>query len=174
MKREELKAMGLTDEQIEKVMGLHGATVTDLQNKITTATTAAADQKTQLEKLTKDLDAATKATGDVEAIKKQLEAAQTALATTQKSQKVRDALAPYKPHDAETLMRLIDLDKVNFTDAGIVGLKEQVEPLKESKKFLFADTPDGSGGKDPKDPNIPPAATLEDAIKGRMFPHKDT
>lgn len=173
MKREELKALGLTDEQIEKVMGLHGTTVTDLQNKLSTASKDAEDRKGQLDKLTTDLADAQKNTGDVAALKDQLAKAQAALASTQKSQKVRDALGQYKPHDAETLMRLLDLDKVNITDAGIVGLKEQVEPLKETKKFLFADSADPAGGKDPANPNPPPATTVEDAIKGIMFPHKD-
>lgn len=174
MKREDLKALGLTDEQIEKVMGFHGTTVNDINGRLAAATTAASDQKAQLDKLTADLAAAQKATGDADAIKKQLAEVQAALANTQKAQKVRDALAEYKPHDAETILRLIDLDKVSFGDAGIAGLKEQMEPLKASKKFLFADTPDGAGGKPPADPNPnKPTTTVADELKSRLFPTKN-
>ena len=37
MKREELKALELTDEQVSAVMKLYGASITELQNGLTTA-----------------------------------------------------------------------------------------------------------------------------------------
>lgn len=155
MKREDLKALGLTDEQIEKVMGMHGTTVTDLQTKLAAATVKTTDAETQLTKLNTDLTAAQKSGADAEALKSQLADAQKALAATQKTQKVRDALTAYKPRDASTLIRLLDLDKVSFTDAGAVGLKEQVDALKAAQGYLFADEPTPKGGGDPN-PNPNP------------------
>lgn len=37
MKRDELKALDLTDEQVGAVMKLYGASITELQNGLTTA-----------------------------------------------------------------------------------------------------------------------------------------
>ena len=37
MKREQLKDLGLTDEQVNSVMGMHGQTVTELNKNLATA-----------------------------------------------------------------------------------------------------------------------------------------
>ncbi|WP_227644272.1 hypothetical protein [Enterococcus faecium] len=37
MKREELKELGLTDEQIGSIMALHGVTVNELNSRVSTA-----------------------------------------------------------------------------------------------------------------------------------------
>ena len=39
MKREELKELGLTDEQIGSIMALHGVTVYELNSRVSTART---------------------------------------------------------------------------------------------------------------------------------------
>lgn len=50
-------------------------------------------------------------------------------------------LVKAKARDIEVVMPLIDLDKVTHTEAGLEGLKEQLDTLKESKAYLF-DTED--------------------------------
>lgn len=139
MKREELKAMGVADELIDKIMGLHGATMT--------ATISESKKyKEQSEQLSADLEAARKSTGDVTELRAKLEQSEKAFQSLHKGQKVRDALAEYKPKDAELLLKLIDLDKINVNDNGISGLKEQIEPIKTGKGFLFDDSPNNKGG----------------------------
>lgn len=61
----------------------------------------------------------------------------------------------------DLVYKVLDLEKVEIKDGQVVGLKEQVEPLKETYKDLF-DTDDvpGSLGKDPK--NRGKQETLED------------
>ena len=46
-------------------------------------------------------------------------------------------LVKAKARDIEVVMPLIDLDKVTHTDAGLEGLKEQLDALKEAKAYLF-------------------------------------
>lgn len=75
MKRDELKALGLTDEQIDKVMNLHGADITSFRaqiqqkdEEITRLTTERDSQKTQLEQRDKDIADLQKKAGDNEAL----------------------------------------------------------------------------------------------------------
>lgn len=153
MKREELKALGVADDLIDKIMGLHGTALTEQKSKLDAATQKATDTEAQLTKLTADLTAAQKSGADAAALKAQLEAATKALDATKKSQTIRDALGEYKPHNAATLMRLLDLDKINVTDAGTIGLKEQVDALKAGQPYLFADATAPKGGSDVLPPN---------------------
>ena len=155
MKREELKGLGIADELIDKVMALHGAT-------LTAATSEGKRAQEQLAQLTADLEVARKNTGDVAALREQLEKSEKAMQGLKKAQAVRDALGAYKPKDADLLMKLIDVDKVSLTDAGIAGLKEQVEPIKAEKGFLFTDE---RGGGEPSPPGAK-TRTMNDILRG--------
>ena len=53
MKREELKALGLTDEQINGVMENYGKSVKELQDGLTTAQSASESAKAELKKYQK-------------------------------------------------------------------------------------------------------------------------
>ncbi len=53
MKREELKALDLTDEQVNAVMKLYGASITELQNGLTTAQEESEKAKGELKKYQK-------------------------------------------------------------------------------------------------------------------------
>lgn len=43
----------------------------------------------------------------------------------------------YNPNDVEDIMPNIDIEKISIVDKNVIGLKEQIEPLKESKAYLF-------------------------------------
>lgn len=147
MKREELKSLGLTDEQIDKVMAINGQDVNAQKALLDAEKAKAQEAGTQLSKLTADLAAAQKNTGDVTALKAQLTQAQEALSSAQKTGKLRAALGEFKPRDAELLLRLIDQSKVTVTETGeMTGLKDQVEALRQTSGYLFADTPTDKGG----------------------------
>ena len=79
MKRDELKALGLTDEQIDKVMGMHGADITQLRTDLATRdetikslTTERDSQKAQLAQRDKDIADLQKKAGDNEALTQQI------------------------------------------------------------------------------------------------------
>lgn len=55
-------------------------------------------------------------------------------------------LVKAKARDIEVIMPLIDFEKISKTDAGLEGLTEQIDALKESKAYLF-DLEDQGAGK---------------------------
>lgn len=84
MKREELRKLGLTDEQIDSVMNIHGddmnaqkATIGTLNEQIATLTTERDGLKTQVSDRDKDIAELKKSAGDNEALTKQLTDLQT-------------------------------------------------------------------------------------------------
>lgn len=56
----------------------------------------------------------------------------------------REALS-YKPRNLKALLALIDKEKLNFSEKGIEGLKEQIEELQKSDSFLFEQQSVGTG-----------------------------
>lgn len=91
MKTEELKALGLNDDQVQKVFAMNGAEINDLKQQITTLTTERDAARTQLGEANKKLEGydpewrtkAEKAESDAKAQVEELQkdfAAQTAAA----------------------------------------------------------------------------------------------
>ena len=154
MKREQLKTMGLTDEQIDQIMAEAGK---DLEAGKSATAKAQEDLKTlqvqldttagQLTEAGKqieafkgmDIDGIKKAADDYKA---QAEKAKTdydaQLADMRFSTALEKAVAGFGVHDAAEVMPLLKRDTLTLTDAGqIIGLKEQIEPLQTVKPYLF-------------------------------------
>lgn len=128
MTREELLALGLTDEQAGAVLeGLSAL-------------------QAQIAQLTAALDAAKQADAGTADLAARLAAAQAQLALRDKRDAVLTALGAYKPRDARLLLRLIDLELISVGDGKISGLEEQVRALREAAPYLFLDSPDPVGG----------------------------
>ncbi|ATE84835.1 capsid assembly scaffolding protein [Oenococcus phage vB_OeS_unk162] len=160
MKREELKALSLTDEQIDKIMKINGDDVNslkaDIQSKdskieelngnINGLNTQVKDQKAAVDKLSKNPEL----TDDQ---KKQFEDLKTQLSDTEK--KFKDELKQTKINSAVELgltkagarnskaaRALLDISKVSLDDNGnTIGLEDQIKNLKtaDDSKFLFDD-----------------------------------
>lgn len=151
MNREQLKALGLTEEQITSVMTEHGKTVESHKLKTSGLETSVTDLQGQLTQRDKDLtDLKGKAKGSEE-LQTQLTTLQTKydsetadfaskLKETQLNSAIKLALAG-KVHDADYAITLIDKEKVKFDKDGNVteGLDEQVTTLQTSKSFLFVE-----------------------------------
>ena len=60
---------------------------------------------------------------------------------------IQTELVKAKARDIEVVMPLIDADKVTRTEAGLEGLKEQLDTLKSSKAYLFEVEDQGAGSK---------------------------
>ena len=99
MKREELKAMGLTDEQVESVMAKNGAEVAALNTQITTLQS----EKSQLE-------------NDKKVITKEKEDKEKAIADLQKNSISKD----FKITE-ELLLNLVKLSE-GFSGAEIISI----------------------------------------------------
>lgn len=148
MKREDLKAMNLSDEQVNQIMGWNGQDIENAkQNAAATEKARADGLQQQLDTLTADLTTARNEAISAKDMKERLDAAEAKVKAFQRSSAIHDGLAQYKPRDAKVLVKLLDDSKISIAEDGsISGLAEQVEALKNSSAYLFADTPDSKGG----------------------------
>lgn len=171
--REELKALGLTDEQIEKVMAAHGKVVNSTKekaDKVDGLESQIKDYKTQLKDRDKQLEELKKV--DADGLQKKIDELQeenknskkefeSKLKETQLTSALKLALTG-KVHDADLVAGLIEKDKIELNEDGTVkgGLDDQIKTLKESKSFLFVPEKEdksfkgfkpggGTGGGDP-------------------------
>lgn len=151
MKREDLKGLELSDEVIEKVMALHGK---DIEKQKTAAETA----KAQADALQAQL---TEANAQIESFKgknvEQIEAAAnewkqkaeaaqkeadaTILKFKQEQALDRDLKETFKVADLVAVKAHLKSDAIKYNDKedSFVGLKEQIEPLKEKFGSYFSD-----------------------------------
>lgn len=104
--------------------------------------------KTALANKTADYDTLSEKAGDNQSLKDEIEKMKTAHQTeisnlnaahqkTEKSDKVRAAIANYHPKDVNDIMPHIDMEKITVDGDKLTGFTEQIEPLKESKGYLF-------------------------------------
>lgn len=146
MKREELKALDLTDEQVASVMKMYGASVTELHNGLTSAQSEAEKSKAELKKYQKD--------GEYYVDKTEydrLKNFETETLTKAEKEKKTAALAKlYKGANAsESAAKLLiagsDLSSIELDDKGEV--KNGADLLKKAKAD-YADffTADGGSG----------------------------
>ena len=148
MKREELKELGLTDEQIGSIMALHGVTVNELNSRVSTAEQQATQYQEQLEKNQNELnDFKANAKGN-EDLTKQLEDLQSKfdetktsseqqIADLKKSSAIDLALTQAGAKNIKAAKALLDSESLELTDEGLKGLDEQLVALKESDGYLF-------------------------------------
>jgi chromosome segregation ATPase len=148
MKREELKELGLTDEQIGSIMALHGVTVNELNSRVSTAEQQATQYQEQLEKNQNELnDFKANAKGN-EDLTKQLEDLQSKfdeiktsseqqIADLKKSSAIDLALTQAGAKNIKAAKALLDGESLELTDEGLKGLDDQLAALKESDGYLF-------------------------------------
>lgn len=145
MNKEQLVALGLTEEQADKVIAGFGTMVPKTRldekiNEVKDLKTQLSDRDTQLEEL-KKVDAKALQT-KIDELQKANEDAKTEyeskLKDTQLSSALKLALTG-KVHDADLVTGLIDKTKIELGEDGNVtkGLDEQLKTLQESKSFLF-------------------------------------
>lgn len=172
MKREELKELGLTDEQIGSIMALHGVTVNELNSRVSTAEQQATQYQEQLEKNQNELnDFKANAKGN-EDLTKQLEDLQSKfdetktsseqqIADLKKSSAIDLALTQAGAKNIKAAKALLDGESLELTDEGLKGLDDQLAALKESDGYLF-----GSNEPIPPNPDVKKATFSGNASGG--------
>lgn len=169
MKREELKAMGLTDEQVESVMAKSGAEVAALNTQITTLKSEKAQLENEKKVITKEKEDKEKAIAELqknsiskeEYDKKVKEIEENA--KKENDEYVYNDLLNKGLDDAKVLkdeftrtaiISLInkDKDKTKLSDdkKSIVGLKELVEGYKKQAPHFFEKKASGYSPVDPE------------------------
>ena len=108
MKREDLKNLGLTDEQIEKVMAEHDKDITNLQEKVSSLTNERDKQLDRLQKSSKDVDDLNEQIKQLQSDnKKANEEWQNKLANQTKNFKIETALREADEEEFETLVEVM-------------------------------------------------------------------
>ena len=169
MKREELKAMGLTDEQVESVMAKNGAEVAALNTQITTLKSEKAQLENEKKVITKEKEDKEKAIAELqknsiskeEYDKKVKEIEENA--KKENDEYVYNDLLNKGLDDAKVLkdeftrtaiISLInkDKDKTKISDdkKSIVGLKELIENYKKQAPHFFEKKASGYSPVDPE------------------------
>ncbi|QHJ85680.1 MAG: hypothetical protein [Caudoviricetes sp.] len=170
MKREELKKLNLTDEQIDKVMSLHGADVEAMKSKSEELSKTNESLQSQIAERDKDLKSLKKQAGDNEELTNQFKELQSKykqdtdnltkeLQQTKLNSAVDSALGKAKVRNSKAAKALLNLDEVKLNDKGEVeGLDDQINSLQKSDGYLFDQgskelyQPQGGGGKTDPDP----------------------
>lgn len=182
MKRDQLKELGLTDEQIDKIMGWHGADVEKAKATASDAESLKTENdslKAQLTERDKDIKTLTKQAGNSDELNKQLEdlqnkyqadteALQGQLQQTKLNGALDTILSSSKVRNPKAAKALLNMDEIKLNDKGeLEGVDDQIASLKESDAYLFDEGQKGSytpGGGNGSDDNNQ-VQTLVDAFK---------
>ena len=169
MKREELKAMGLTDEQVESVMAKNGAEVAALNTQITTLKSEKAQLENDKKVITKEKEDKEKAITELQ---------KNSISKEENDKKVKEIEENAKKENEEyvyndllnkglddakvlkdeftrtAIISLInkDKDKTKISDdkKSIVGLKELIENYKKQAPHFFEKKASGYSPVDPE------------------------
>lgn len=151
MNREELKELGLTDEQIDKVMASHGKVVNSIKEKadkvdglesqIEDYKKQIADRDTQLEELGEKAKGNEELTAQINELKQQNETTKSEYEEKLQQQafdhKLESTLSGAKVKNVTAVKALLDIDSIKLDGDKLLGLDDQLNNLKEKESYLF-------------------------------------
>lgn len=158
MTREELKALGLSDEQIEKIVDDYGKNYVS-KSQFNQKNEEAKHLKGEADTFKKEIEELKKTNKDNADLAAQIEKMkedaktreQTYKANTKKMQidsLVDLELIKNKAKNPKAVKALlVDLDKAEIVDGSIKGLDEQFKKLKETDAYMFETEDSSSGSK---------------------------
>lgn len=167
LKREELKELGLTDDQIDKVMASYGKGVSNLQQQVTDITTERDSLKSQVDesgKTIKDLQGKAKDNEEAQQTIKdwqtKAEKAQTDLANAQKHNAIELALRDAGARNTKAVGALLDQDAIKFENGKITGLSDQLKTVQKDNDYLFQPAKDDKESAPKPDQKPAPSITV--------------
>lgn len=148
MNREALKALGLTDEQIESVMASHGQVVNSTKQELETVMTdrdalkgQITDRDTQLESLSEKVKDNENLTAEIDRLKQDNATATSELQDKLDKQafdfSLEKALSNAKVKNSKSVIANLDLDSIKLDGEKLLGLDDQIKALQESDAYLF-------------------------------------
>ncbi|MGQ5708820.1 phage scaffolding protein [Lactobacillus sp. PSON] len=149
MKRNQLKELGLTDEQINQVMDLNGKDINSVKEEVSTLTTANENFKSQIAERDKDLKNLRSQVKDNEDLSNQFKELQgkykndtTKLTNELNQTKLNNAvdrkLSANNVRNVKAVKALLNMDSVKLDDNGnLSGLDDQIKTIKQSDSYLF-------------------------------------
>ena len=131
------------------------------------ANAAVTEQTNQLEKLSKQVEEGSDAQATIQDLRskldKQSELAKNAILASELQPLISDSIAP-----ASDILGFMDLTKITVDENGkVTGLKEQLEGVKESRKYLFKE-PEGEDSPKPNNSGQGRAGTGNPGNSGRV------
>jgi hypothetical protein len=152
MKREDLKKLGIEDSLVDSIMALHGSDIEKHKTDLATAQTELGSLKTQLTEAGATIEGFKKL--DVDGIKAAADEWKTkaekaatdgaaSIAALKFDHALEKALTDARVKDSVAVRAHLKPDMLKLgEDGAFIGLKEQLDPLKSSKDYLFeSDTP---------------------------------
>jgi len=148
MKREFLKTLELSDEAIEKIMSENGKDVEAEKEKAQTKETELSTANGTIKSLQ---DAVKKFDGvDIEKLKGDVKTWETKYNNDISELKLHSALntaiVAAGAKNAKLVKAALDMSKIKLDGESPIGLSEQLEALKKSDSYLFADTAANASG----------------------------
>ena len=163
MKREDLAKLGLTaealakaalpDDLIDQIMALHGKDIESHKSKLTEATSSAEALKKQLDDASKQIESfkslkpeeLQKAADDWKSKFEQAQKEATAqVARLKFDHALTGELSKAQVRNAKAILPLLDMEALqkgfNEKDLSFLGLDKQLEAIKTSDAYLFAET----------------------------------
>ena len=186
--REKLIKIGLSNEQMEKIVALHGADIEELKAKSDELINSKTEElrkaneslQSQIAERDKDLKSLKKQAGDNEELgnkfkelqdkyKHDTEDLTKELQQTKLNSAVDSALGAAKARNTKATKALLNMDNVKLNDKGeLEGLEDQINELQKSASYLFDQgtkepyKPQGGDGNTDPDP----VTTMTDIFKG--------
>ena len=176
MNKEELIALGLTEEQADKVVGKYENMIPKARfNEVNEAKKLLEQSISEKEKKLQELTATTI---DGEELKKQLSKLQEEAQAKEEEMKanlqnlkidsaIELALTKAGAKNNKAVRSLLDMERIVFKDDKLTGLEEQIKEVQEKDAYLFENSDNqGVVGGSPKTTpdNIPKDVTLENAL----------
>lgn len=158
MKKEELTALGLTEEQIGEVFKLNGLDIESYKDKNSNLETQLETTNASLLERDKQLDDLKLNAGNSEELQSQIKKLQEentikaeeykqALEKTQFDNEFEKALIKANVRDVKIASAAFNKEELKYEEGKLKGFDEQLNQIKESHEYLFADkVPAGTGG----------------------------
>lgn len=146
MNKEELLALGLTEEQSDKVYEKYGNMIPysrfkeaiDEKNELKSQLSARDEQLTELAKISKDNEELNSKIKDLqEENKKALLEGEERISKIKLDNSIELALIQAGAINNKTVKALLDLEKLKLENENVIGLSEQIEAIKTSDGYLF-------------------------------------
>ncbi|MCR6096860.1 phage scaffolding protein [Salipaludibacillus agaradhaerens] len=179
MKRAFLTDLGIDTEVVDKIMKEHGKAVNELKEEnekveqykeqLEEKDKQLKDRDTQLEELSKKAKGSEELTEEIEKLKEANEKTtkeyEDKLSKQAFEHELEKDLKKAKAKNPTAVKALLDLEKIKLDGDKLIGLEDQLGPIKETDDYLFGDEePPGLKGRTPHTPKSgePKGVTKED------------
>lgn len=188
MKRDFLKSLGIEDKDIiDKIMDENSSDIGKAKGELETYKNKVTELEGTIKTKNDELETMKKSVGDTTALSDQIKQLEkdkedltnklnSEVAQLQKTHAIESGLRDAKAKNIKTVMPLLDMDKITYTDGKLEGLDAQIEALTkaEDTSFLFGNTVTAPSGTTLSNPpsnggiNPPTATNLKDAISKHL------